>query len=147
MKKNYVMAITILFFSLSTGISAQSVTVTKVLHYLEIQNQIEIEKDLVKVGFKFNKKRSEPNMTEYSYNKTDNYGLQKISIFNNDELFSIVYHPVSDFYLSMKEIMLKKVDFTYAYTNKDTKFYESSNMRIGINDKYETVSFFVKLNE
>ena len=77
MGKNYLIAITILFFSLSTGIKAQSVTVTKVLHYLEIQNQIEIEKDLIKVGFKFNKKRSESNMTQYSYYKADNYGLKK----------------------------------------------------------------------
>lgn len=147
MKKKHLFAITLLLLSLSLKVNAQSISVTKVFHYLEIQNKNEIEEDLLKLGFKFNKKRSEVNLTEYSYHKTDSYGLQKVSIFNNDELFSIIYNPVTSFYLSLKEIMLKNEKFNYAYTNRDIKFYESNDMRIGINDKNETVSFFVKLKE
>lgn len=96
------------------------------------------------MGFVFNKKYTEPNFTEYSYNKNGSSGLEKFNIGFNDELFMIVYKPATNFYSSMKEIMLTN-DFAYSYSFKNNKYYVDGSMRIGINDINEIISFFVKL--
>lgn len=143
MKANYLLTTLIFVLSLSTNAISQSVTASKILSYLKSQSQIEISKDLVKIGFVFDKKYTEPNLTEYSYNKNGNYGIEKFNISFNDELFMIVYKPANS-YSSMKEIMLTN-DFVYSYSYKNNKYYVNGSMRIGINDTSGIISFFVKL--
>jgi hypothetical protein len=66
-------------------------------------------------------------------------GVENLLVGSTDELFSIVYNPATRaIYLALKEKMLTK-DFVYSYFYSITKYYENSEMRIGINDISNTI--------
>lgn len=138
--------LTLYVMCLSNGLNAQSVSVSKIFKYLQSQKQEEVSKDLINLGFQFDKKEANYNATLFNYHKAGTYGLEKFSFGYNDELFSLIYKPANNFYSTMKEKVLTS-NFIYSYSHGNTKYYESSDMRIGTNDMNKIISFFVKLNE
>lgn len=86
------------------------------------------------------------NFNEYKFYATTDYGTELVSISQNDELFSIIYKLAdSNFFSPLKEKLLT-TEFGYVYSYKNTKYYESANMRIGVNTERKILSFFVALN-
>lgn len=122
----------------------QSVSVSKILNFLKDQNLTTIGADLKKVGFNFKGKSEFDGFTEFAYQKKGNSGLEQININYNDELFSIVYKTSTEAFSAYKAKLLTN-DFQYAYSYKNSKFYESENMRIGINENSSIISLFVKV--
>lgn len=112
MKQIYLLTITFLICNFGFTANAQSVTVTKILHYLKNQQQTTINTDLIRIGFTFNNKKEIPNLLEYSYYKEGNNFTEKINIVSNDEIFSVVYGPEKSYFTTMKEIMLTKQLYT-----------------------------------
>lgn len=122
----------------------QSVSASKILNFLNSQNTTTIGADLKKVGFTFKGKSEFDGFTEFSYLKNGNYGLEKINIGYNDELFSVVYKTSPEAFNGYKAKLLTS-DFQYTYSFKNSKYYENENMRIGINEVSNIISCFVKL--
>jgi len=131
---------------LSISTYGQSVSASKIISFLESQSKTEITQKLKDLGFTY-KGESElaGNFKEYTFYTTSEYGTELINIGQNDELFSVVYKLAnSNFFNSLKEKLLTS-KFEYSYSYKNNKYYESSNMRIGINIKNNILSFFVAL--
>ena len=143
MKQFYLFfAITLLSFSAY----GQSVSASKIISFLESQNNTEITQNLKTLGFVFKgKSKVIGNFYEYMFYSTTDYGTELLSISQNDELFGVVYKLAnSNFFNSLKEKLLTS-EFGYAYSYKNTKYYESTNMRIGVNSESRILSFFVAL--
>lgn len=129
---------------ISITINAQSISASKILNYLNSQKQTTISADILKLGFTQTEKKETSTFSGYAYTKKDKMGTENLNIAVSDELFSIIYKPATAaIYSALKEKMLTK-DFTYPYSHQATKYYESTNMRIGINDTSKIISFFVK---
>jgi hypothetical protein len=124
--------------------NAQSVSIGKIFKYLEKQEQTEISKELVKLGFVYKGKMVDYGLTQYKYEKNGTYGLELFSYGFSDELFALSYKLTLNFYPTMKEIVLTN-DFVYSYSAKNVKFYENNSMRIGVNDTSKIILFFVNL--
>jgi len=134
----------LIIFGTTYNLSAQSLSTSKILDYLEKQDMSIISADLVKLGFTSTEKKETTVFKGYGYSKNDEFGSEKVNIAINDELFSVIYKPATkNIYSAIKEKMLTK-DFPYSYSYQATKYYESSAMRIGINDRNSIISFFVK---
>ena len=145
--KYFCTAIVLLFMMcIPCNINAQSISVGKIHTCLQSQNQKEISKILTGLDFKFENKATEYNMTLYTYRKIGTRGIEVFSFGYNDELFSVIYNSAKGVYSAMKEKMLTD-NFVYSYSYGVTKFYESNDMRIGLNDANNTISFFVELKE
>lgn len=145
MKYLYTMISLIILLGISTNTNAQSISASKIINYLGSQKQTEISADLLQLGFIQTEKKETTMFKGYAYTKKSSYGIENFNLAVNDELFSIIYKPAtSDIYSAIKEKMLTK-DFIYSYSYQATKYYESSNMRIGANDTNKIISFFVKL--
>lgn len=145
MKYLYTIISLIISLGISTNTNAQSISASKIINYLDSQKQSEISSDLLRLGFVLTEKKETAMFTGRAYTKKSGYGIESLNLAVNDELFSIIYKPAtSDIYSAIKEKMLTK-DFIYSYSYQVTKYYESSNMRIGINDTSKTISFFVTL--
>ena len=129
-----------------TSSNAQSISVGKIHTCLQSQNQKEISKILTGLDFKFDNKATEYNMTLYTYRKIGTRGIEVFSFGYNDELFSVIYNSAKGVYSAIKEKMLTD-NFVYSYSYGVTKYYESNDMRIGLNDANNTISFFVELKE
>jgi len=142
MKKILLIVAMCIFTSLMCN--AQSISASKIMKYIENQKQTEIAKELLSMGFVYDGKETNNNMTMYSYSKKANNGLEKLTIGYNDELFIVHYKPTTnEIYSSIKEKMLTS-DFGYSYSYKTTKYYENGSMRIGVNDTSKSISFFAK---
>lgn len=131
-------------FLCTTSIFGQSVSASNILNFLNIQNTTTIGNELKKIGFTFKGKSQFDGFTEFSYQKNGNYGLEKINIGYNDELFSVVYKTSQDAFNAYKTKLLTN-DFQHAYNFKNTKYYENGTVRIGINETSHIISCFVKL--
>lgn len=144
MKYLYTIISLIISLGISTNTNAQSISASKIINYLDGQKQIEISADLLKLGFIQTEKKETSMFKGYAYTKKSSYGIENFNLAINNELFSIIYKPAtSDIYSAIKEKMLTK-DFIYSYSYQTSKFYENSNMRIGVNDTKCIISFFVK---
>jgi len=134
----------VILISISTY--GQSVSASKIISFIESQNKTEITQKLKILDFTY-KGESEiiGNLKEYKFYTTSKYGTELISIGQNDELFFVTYKLAnSNFFNSLEEKLLTS-KFQYAYSYKNTKYYESSNMRIGVDIKNNILSFFVAL--
>ncbi|MCL2167919.1 MAG: hypothetical protein FWH59_02200 [Lentimicrobiaceae bacterium] len=79
------------------------------MKYLDNQKQTEISKELLGMGFVYDGKETNNNMTMYAYSKKATSGLEKLTIGYNDELFIVHYKPATnEIYSAMKEKMLTK---------------------------------------
>lgn len=144
MKHMYSVVTLALMFCISVSINAQSISASKILGYLNGQKQSVISADLLKLGFTQPDKKESTTFTGYAYTKKGELGIEYLSIVINDEIFSVLYKPATTaLYSALKEKMLTK-DFVYTYSYLTAKYYESSDMRIGINDTNNVISFFVK---
>ncbi|GAB6009539.1 hypothetical protein [Dysgonomonas reticulitermitis] len=144
MKHIYLVIVMFLMSGVFIGANAQSISASKILSYLNGQKQTVISADLSKLGFVQTEKKETTTFVGYAYTKKGRAGVENINIAINDELFSIIYKPsTTAIYSALKEKMLTK-DFEYSYSHQSTKYYESTNMRIGINDTGKIISFFVK---
>lgn len=140
--KNYLI---ILMLLISKMLVAQSISASKILSVLENQNFIKVKSELTELGFKSMGDETDYNINILSFQKSDRLGREHIEIGKNSELFMFVYKPVSKAYFnSLKEKMLTS-DFKYSYTHKNAKYYETSVMRLGINESASIISFFVPL--
>lgn len=145
MKYFYTAISLVILLGISTNTNAQSLSASKIINYLHGQNQTEISADLLMQGFILAEKKETAMFKGYAYTKKSSYGIENFNLAVNDELFSIIYKPATtDIYSAIKEKMLTK-DFIYSYSYQTTKYYESSNIRIGVNDTNKIISFFVKL--
>lgn len=140
--KRTITLIIILFCSIT--VFCQSVSTSKILNFLNIQNITTIGTELKKVGFTFKGKSNFDGYTVYAYNKNGRYGLEKFNVGFNDELFTIVYKTSPEAFQAYKLKLLTN-DFVYAYEMRNNKYYENENMRIGINENSSIISLFVKL--
>ena len=131
-------------FLCTTSAFGQSVSASKILNFLDSQNTSAIGTELKKVGFTFKGKSQFDGFTEFSYQKSGKYGLEKINIGFNDELFSVVYKTSQDAFNAYRTKLLTD-DFQHAYNFKNTQYYENGSMRIGINKTSYIISCFVKL--
>ncbi|MGY0426805.1 MAG: hypothetical protein ACWIPI_08265 [Polaribacter sp.] len=129
----------------ATKIQAQSISASKILNILDSQNSVKIKSELVDLGFKYMREETDYNVQINSFMKSDRMGREHIGLGKNSELFMFVYKPANkDIYNILKSKLLTS-EFKYSYSYKDDKFYESDNMRIGIKDKFNIISFFVAL--
>lgn len=144
MKQIYYALGIIFALCMSADMSAQSISASKIISYLNGQNISDISSDLLKLGFISGEKKKTSIFSGYAYSKNSEYGTEKLNIAINDELFSIIYSPATQsMYSAIKEKMLTK-DFKYSYSHQVTKYYENTTMRIGVNDSSKIISFFVK---
>jgi len=143
MKKVYLLITSLLLIS-GFIVNAQSISASKIFKYLDSQDIVEISKNLKDLQFISLGKETQYNSTMYSYKKIGSYGVEQVGIGFGEELFSVIYTPEKSFYFSMKEKMISK-NFVYSYSHNNSKYYESDDMRIGINDVTGIISFFVKL--
>lgn len=134
----------ILFFLLSPNLSAQSLSASKINSFLNQQSSTVIKQELKNQSFKLINSNSEYNVQTSQYSKAGSYGSEEFAFGRNSELFMITYKPSVTFYRSLKEKMLTS-NFVYTYSHGNNKYFESHNMRIGINDKAGIISFFVAL--
>lgn len=130
---------------ISSSTYGQSLSASKILTFLESQNTTEIITELNSSGFKSIGQESDYNIGIQSFIKSDRLGKEHIELGNNNELFMIIYKPVSKEYFTALKSKLLTSEFIYAYELKNNKYYESKNMRIGVNTKSNILSFFVAL--
>lgn len=140
--KQIVTLLSILLFT--TTVSAQSLSASKIVSIIDNQNHSFITEKMKLSGFTYDgTDKFAGNMVEYRYIKSTSYGLEQLTVGGNDELFSVVYKMAnSNVFNALREKMLT-YHFEYAYSYKNTKYYESSNMRIGVNQGKNILSFFV----
>jgi hypothetical protein len=122
----------------------QSLSASKILNFLEVQKITVIKSELAKCKFKYLDKQFVDGTETYAFNEIGNFGMELIYVSKSDELFSIVYKMPNDIYLALKDKLLTK-EFFYSYSFKNSMYYESENMRIGINDESSILSFFVRI--
>lgn len=142
MRQLYVFLAIVLFSFSSYG---QSVSASKILTFLTSQNVSNIKSELTSSGFKSLGQKRDYNIEIQSFMKSDRLGKEHIEIGKNSELFMLVYRPVSKEYFTALKSKLLTSDFVYAYELKNNRFYESENMRIGVNTQSGLLSFFVAL--
>lgn len=145
MKYLYIIISLIVSLGILTNANAQSISASKIFNCLDSQRQTEVSADLLRLGFTLTEKKETTMFKGYAYTKKSSYGIENFNLAVNDELFSVIYKPAtSDIYSAIKEKILTE-DFRYSYSYQVTKYYENSNMRIGVNDTNKIISFFVKL--
>ena len=81
---------------------------------------------------------------QYQFAKKSSHGVETVEISKNSELFMFVYKTNSEVYQILKNKLLLP-SFSYAYAYKNTKYYENSQMRIGLNDNNNILSIFKPL--
>lgn len=143
MRRLYIF-LAIVLISFSTY--GQSISASKILSYLDSQSLTKIKSELASSGFKSMGQESDYNNIQIqSFMKSDRLGKEHIELGKNSELFMFVYKPVSKEYFTALKSKLLTSEFVFAYKLKNNKYYESENMRIGVNTKSNILSFFVAL--
>ncbi|AZA52759.1 hypothetical protein [Chryseobacterium sp. G0201] len=123
--------------------TSQSISASKLLDYINIQNSETITKELKQLGFQTRVDNSE-GYPIYRFAKETSRGIEKIEVGKNTELFMITYRPEYTAYEILRNKILTS-DFQYAYSYKSTKYYENSTMRIGADNTNGIISVFKQL--
>lgn len=132
-----------LMLIISAQFSAQSISASKLLQYGNSQNINSIKQELIQLGFQTKTDNSE-GYPIYQFAKKSSHGVETVEISKNSELFMFVYKTNSEVYQILKNKLLLP-SFSYAYAYKNTKYYENSQMRIGLNDNNNILSIFKPL--
>lgn len=137
--------ILLMLIALSSQVYGQSISASQIITILNSQNNSKVEDNLKSMGFKFMSKEEDNGIQISSYMKSGRYGSEHLELGRNKELYMFVYKPASsDFYEALKEKFLTS-EFQYSYTFKNAKYYETTEMRLGINNSSSIISFFVPL--
>jgi len=121
---------------------SQSFSSTQLLNLVNSKSKEKVVSIITAKGFRYNSTDSEYGNTGVTYILNGKRGEEQIIIMKNEELFGIIYGTNLNYYSTLKEILLTS-DFGYAYSGGGNKYYENQRMRIGTNDKYGILSFFV----
>ena len=131
----------LLLLMASAVYSAQSISASKMLFFVNLQNPSKISTELKKLGF-LSSIKDKGEFTMYEYKK----GSEYLTITRNDELFMVVYRPSYSAYSVLKSKLLTG-DYVYAYNYKNNDYYENSKMRIGVNELNGIISLFKPLKK
>jgi len=153
MKKNFKTLLQRFFIALVLTASSQitlgqSISASKIFEFLQHQQTSKIVADLTSKQFKYmtTNTNSSYGITLKEYSKEGSLGKENFTFGKNNELFMIIYHPATSATFEAYKTKFLTADFGYAYSYKDTKYFENGSMRIGINEVRCNLSFFCKLN-
>ena len=131
-------------FLITTTVYAQSLSASKIISILENQSLSAVAQRMETSGFTYDgTSKFDGNMVEYRYHKTTSHGTEAVTIGGNDELYSVVYKMANANVLNALREKMLTYQFVYAYSYKNSRYYESTNMRIGVNTGSNILSFFV----
>lgn len=116
---------------------SQSLSITKVIGYASESDINFITTELSQKGFSVKKSVVE-GYPMYSYKKSSG---ETLSIGRNEELRMVIYKPSYEVYQTFKTKVLTP-EFHFSYSYKNNNYYESTFMRIGVNDTNGIISFF-----
>ena len=143
LKYSVLIIITLTFLSLPTY--AQSISASQIISILKDQNDSKAIDMLKSMGFKKMSSESENGSVVTSFLKSKDDELEHLELGKNLELYMLVYKPSNnDVYNTYKEMFVTS-DYEYSYSFKNANYYESQEMRIGLNDQSSIISFFVPL--
>lgn len=141
--KKFILPLT--FYIISICSNGQSINASQLLDLLT-QKDIEYTSTLLKkAGFEFHGISKEYGTELHTYKFEGSYGIENFAFGKIGELFGISYQlEDKDFYNILKSKFLDP-RMVFAYEAKGAKYYESADMRVGVNDTGHVLSLFIAL--